>query len=70
MKKKTKNARPTVGAEGRAVENGPVCQTAHASTHDSTTPAAERQLPRITDLLHPSAENAVYLTVNFGSDWR
>lgn len=42
-----------------AVENGPVCQTAHASTKDSTTPAAERQPLRIANLLHPGAENAI-----------
>lgn len=59
MSKKTQNARPTVGAAGRAVENGPVCQTAHASTKNDTTDGAGRQL-RIADLLHPGAENAVH----------
>lgn len=59
MRKKTKDARPTVGAAGRAVENGPVSQTAHASTRDFTTSPAERQPPRIADLLHPGAENAI-----------
>lgn len=56
---KTKNARPGTAIPGRAVENGTASQTAHVSTHDSTTPAAERQPPRIADLLHPGAENAV-----------
>lgn len=59
MRKKTKDARPTVGAAGRAVENGPVSQTAHASTHDFTTSPAERQSFRIADLLLPGAENAI-----------
>lgn len=59
MRKKAKDARPTVGAAGRAVENGPVYQTAHVSTHDSTTDGTERQPPRVSALLHPGAENAV-----------
>lgn len=59
MRKKTKNARPTVGAAGRAVENGTASQTSHASTHDSTTDGTERQPLRIADLLLPGAENAV-----------
>lgn len=42
-----------------AVENGPVSQTAHASAHNSTTPAAERQPFWIADLLHSGAENAI-----------
>lgn len=59
MMEKTENARPGIAVPDRAVENGPVSQTAHASTKDSTTPAAERQPFRIADLLHPGAENAV-----------
>lgn len=42
-----------------AVENGTASQTPHASTKNDTTPTAERQPPRIADLLHPGAENAV-----------
>lgn len=43
----------------RAVENGTASQTAHASTRNDTTPAAERQPFRIADLLHHGAENAI-----------
>lgn len=73
MSKKTQNARPTVGAAGRAVENGTASQTAHASTHDSTTPAAERQPPRIADLLLHGEQNALpmkYLKELTGMDSR
>lgn len=57
---KTAKSRPRCCQHrGRQVENGPVYQTAHASTYDSTTPAAERQPPRVADLLHPGAENAI-----------
>ena len=45
--------------QGRAVENGSVCETAQHSTHDSTTAAEGRQPFRIADLLHPGAENAI-----------
>lgn len=60
MMKKTESARPGAATPGRAVENGTACKTAHASTKDSTTPAAENQPFRIADLLHPGAENAVH----------
>lgn len=42
-----------------AVENGPVCQTAHASTTDDTTPAAENQPFRVSDLLLHGQGNAL-----------
>lgn len=42
-----------------AVENGPVCQTAHDSTTNDTTPTAERQPPRISDLLLHGEQNAM-----------
>lgn len=73
MSKKTQNARPTVGAAGRAVENGPVCQTAHASTTNDTTPAAERQPLQISDLLLHGEQNALpmkYLKELTGLDSR
>ena len=56
---KTEKDRSTVGAAERSVENGPVYQTAHASTKDSTTPAAERQPLLISDLLLHGEENAL-----------
>lgn len=59
MIEKTENARPTVGAVERAVENGCVCETAQPSTKNDTTPAAENQPFRVADLLHLGAENAV-----------
>lgn len=55
----TRKARPGTAIPGRAVENGTASQTPHASTTNDTTSPAERQLPRISDLLHPGAENAV-----------
>ena len=42
-----------------AVENGPVSQTAHASTIDFITPAGERQPFHVADLLLPGVENAI-----------
>ena len=42
-----------------AVENGTACKTAHASTKNDTTDGAGRQLFRVSDLLHPGAENAI-----------
>lgn len=56
----TKTAKTSAGTAipTLAVENGPVCQTAHASTKNDTTDGAGRQL-RIADLLHPGAENAI-----------
>ena len=59
MMVRKEDARPAVGAAERAVENGTASQTAHASTHDSTTAAGGRQPFRIADLLRPGAENAV-----------
>lgn len=56
---KTAKSRPRCWQhQGRQVENGPVYQTAHASTKNDTTDGAGRQL-RIADLLHPGAENAI-----------
>lgn len=60
MVSKSKKASAGTAIPTLAVENGPVYQTAHASTHDFTTPAAERQSFRVADLLHPGAENAVH----------
>ena len=57
MKKPKAPARATTLA--RAVENGPVYQTSHASTQEHTIPAAEKHSFRIADLLHPGAENAI-----------
>lgn len=59
MRKKTKDARPTVGAAGRAVENGTACKTAHASTKNDTTDGAGRQLFRVSDLLLHGQGNAL-----------
>lgn len=42
-----------------AVETGAASRQTTTSTHDSTTPPAERQTFRVADLLHPGAENAV-----------
>ena len=57
MKKPKAPARATTLA--RAVENGTVYQTSHASTQEHTIPAAEKQSFRIADFLHPGAENAI-----------
>ena len=55
----TRKTRAGAATPTRAVENGPVYETAHASTTEFTTPPAERQPLRIADFLHPGAENAV-----------
>lgn len=73
MRKKAKDDRPTVGAVRRSVENGPVSQTAHASTTNDTTPAAERQPLQISDLLLHGEQNALpmkYLKELTGLDSR
>ena len=59
MIEKTENARPTVGAAGRAVETGAPAKMTTTSTKNDTTPAAENQPFRVADLLHLGAENAV-----------
>lgn len=56
---KTAKTSPGTAIPGLAVENGTASQTAHVSTHDSTTPAAERQPPRISDLLLHGEQNAM-----------
>lgn len=61
MSHEKKNACPTVGAAGQAVENGRVCETIQPSIHDSIISAAGRQAFRVADLLHPGAENAIPL---------
>ena len=55
---KTKNARPGTAIPGRAVESGRVCETVQPSASNDTTDGAGRQL-RVSDLLHPGAENAI-----------
>ena len=55
MKKAPTSAATLAGA----VENGPVCETAHASTTEFTTPPAERQQFRVADFLHHGAESAI-----------
>lgn len=59
MKEKTAGARPSVGAERRAMEPGTNHHESPVFTFDSTTPAAEKQSFRIADFLHPGAENAI-----------
>lgn len=56
---KTEKTSPGIAVPGLAVENGTASQTPHSSAKDSTTPAVERQPSRISDLLHPGAENAI-----------
>lgn len=53
------DARSSAATLGRAVENGPSSQTAHASTAEFTTPRAERQQFRIADFLHLGAQGAI-----------
>lgn len=55
----TRKTRASAATPTRAVENGPVYETAHASTTEFTTPPAERQQFRIADFLHPGAESAI-----------
>ena len=55
----TRKARPGTAIPGRAVESGRVCETVQPSTHDSTTSPAERQPPRISDLLLHGEQNAM-----------
>lgn len=55
----TRKTRAGAATPTRAVENGPVYETAHASTTEFTTPPAENQPFRIADLLHPGAKNAI-----------
>ena len=59
MKRDGEGARPSIAVPGRAVENGPVCETAHASTSEFTTAAAGRQPFRVADFLHHGAESAI-----------
>lgn len=56
---KKKKAPSGAGTPNGAMENGPVSQTAHASTTNDTTSAAERQPFRISELLLPGQENAI-----------
>lgn len=56
---KTEKAPTSAATLTGAVENGPISQTAHASTTEFTTPACNRQPFRIADFLHPGAENAI-----------
>lgn len=61
MREKTENARPTVGAVGRAVETGTPCKMTTASTKNHTTPASENQPFRISDFLLQGEQNALPL---------
>ena len=56
---KARKTSPGTAIPGLVVENGPVSQTAHASTKNDTTDGAGRQLFRVSDLLLHGAENAV-----------
>ena len=56
---KARKTSPGTAIPGLVVENGPVSQTAHASANNDTTDGAGRQLFRVSDLLHPGAENAI-----------
>lgn len=59
MIREKKNACPTVGAAGQAVENGTASQTAHASTTKLTTFPPRGQTFHIADLLLTGEENAL-----------
>ena len=58
----TETAKTRAGAATptRAVENGTVSQTSHASATDDTTSLPGGQIFRIADLLHPGAENGIF----------
>ena len=55
----TRKSRPGAPTPERQAENGTTSQTAQPSTTEFTTPPAERQPLRISDLLLTGAENAV-----------
>ena len=55
----TRKTRPGTAIPGRAVETGAASRQATTSTHDDTTSSAGGQPFRVSDLLHPGAENAI-----------
>lgn len=60
MNQEKKNACPTVGAAGQAVETGTPSKMTTTSTKDSIISAADSQTFHISDLLHPGAENGIF----------
>lgn len=56
---RTEKDRSTVGAVERSVETGTPAKMATTSTDYDTISPASRQPFRISDLLHPGAENAI-----------